>query len=106
MITVLFDDRDLKELIETGYNRKYRNLARDKAFMRRLITVYNTLTAVETTNEYIRFSFLHYEKLKHVELSSVRVMPGRVERILFREQDKGIVITILELDSTHYGNKK
>jgi hypothetical protein len=29
-----------------------------------------------------------------------------VERILFREFDGGIRITVLSLDDTHYGNKK
>ena len=38
--------------------------------------------------------------------SSVRVVNGMVERILFREFDGGIRITVLSLDDTHYGNKK
>jgi hypothetical protein len=29
-----------------------------------------------------------------------------VERIIFREFEGGIRITILDLDNTHYGNKK
>ena len=31
---------------------------------------------------------------------------GMVERILFREFDGGIRITVLSLDDTHFGNKK
>ena len=38
--------------------------------------------------------------------SSIRVVNGMVERILFREFDGGIRITVLGLDDTHYGNKK
>ena len=38
--------------------------------------------------------------------SSIRVVNGMVERILFREFDGGIRITVLSLDDTHYGNKK
>lgn len=30
----------------------------------------------------------------------------RVERLLFRELENGICITIIELNTTHYGNKK
>ncbi len=33
-------------------------------------------------------------------------LEGMVERILFREFDGGISITVLSLDDTHYGNKK
>jgi hypothetical protein len=39
-------------------------------------------------------------------MSSIRVVNGMVERILFREFDGGIIITVLSLDDTHYGNKK
>lgn len=106
MISVRFDDKNLQELITTGYNGKYRIYARDQKFMNRLITVYNVLTSVNNANEYSNFSFLHYERLKHINLSSVRIMPGRVERLLFRETEDGIDITILELNTTHYGNKR
>ena len=42
----------------------------------------------------------------NMNLSSVRVMNGRVERLLFRELEDGIEITIIELNNDHYGNKK
>ena len=52
-------------------------------------------------------SFLHYEQLIGTNgMSSIRVVNGMVERILFREFDGGIRITVLSLDDTHYGNKK
>ena len=52
-------------------------------------------------------SFLHYEQLAGTNgMSSIRVVNGMVERILFREFDGGISITVLSLDDTHYGNKK
>lgn len=63
---------------------------------------------VESTDELKLFSFLHYEKLKHqVEpRSSVRIVNGMVERLLFTETDDGIEVELIEIDSTHYGNKK
>ncbi|HMM18766.1 MAG TPA: hypothetical protein PKC47_14800, partial [Petrimonas sp.] len=63
---------------------------------------------VSNSTELPNFSFLKYEKLKHglSGLSSVRIMSNRVERLIFRETEEGIVITILEIDNTHYGNKK
>jgi hypothetical protein len=106
MITVIFEDLDLEELIFTGENRKYRIYSRDKQFMRHLVTVYNTLCSVDNTSELKIYSFLHYEKLKHKNQSSVRVMNKKVERIIFRETEDGVVITLLELNNDHYGNKK
>ena len=52
---------------------------------------------------------LHYEKLRHQEdkpISSVRLVNGLVERLLFSETDDGIEVELIEIDSTHYGNKK
>lgn len=54
-------------------------------------------------------SYLHYEKLKYQKddpKSSVRLVNGMVERLLFRETDDGIEVELIEIDSTHYGNKK
>lgn len=33
-------------------------------------------------------------------------MNGRVERLIFNELNDGIEIVVLELNVTHYGNKK
>ena len=54
-----------------------------------------------------QFSFLHYENLKYQKepLSSVRLVNGMVERLLFSETEYGIEVKLLEIDSTHYGNK-
>ena len=76
---VIFEDKDLEQLI---------------------------MTAVADTKALNAFSYLHYEKLRGVDVSSVRVMNNRIERVLFRETADGIVITIIDLDDTHYGNKK
>ena len=76
---VIFEDKDLEQLI---------------------------MTAVADTKALSAFSYLHYEKLRGVDVSSVRVMNNRIERVLFRETADGIVITIIDLDDTHYGNKK
>lgn len=105
-MNVIFEDKDLEELICTGQNRKYKKYAKDARFMSALVRVYSTLCATEKASRLVQFSFLHYEQLRGLNLSSVRVMNGRVERILFRETEEGLVITIIDLDDTHYGNKK
>ena len=64
---------------------------------------------VESTDDLKTFSFLHYEKLRYQRdepKSSVRLVNGMVERLLFVETDDGIEVELIEIDSTHYGNKK
>ena len=107
MLQITIIDKDLEELITTGHNSgKYEKLARDKKFVQRLAAVYSTMESVETTDGLKQYSFLHYEKLKYMNLSSVRIMNNRVERLLFTENENKIEITIIELNETHYGNKK
>lgn len=107
MIQITIADEDLLELITTGKNSgKYEKLARDKKFVQRLANVYSTIASVEKTDDLKQYSFLHYEKLKYINQSSVRIMNNRVERLLFIENENGIEITIIEINETHYGNKK
>jgi len=88
--------------------KPYKDYAKNKKFTLNLQTVIETMRSVNNASELVNFSYLKYEKLKHglSGLSSVRIMSNRVERLIFRETEEGIVITILELDNTHYGNKK
>ena len=96
---IKFSDIDLEELINTGYNKKYKNTTVNlEPYVQKVVP------AAEGLGHY---SFLHYEKLaNNVYLSSVRPVNGRVERILFKEIDGGIEILIIELNDDHYGNKK
>lgn len=105
-MNIIFEDKDLEELILTGTNNKYKKYTRDSRFMQALGRMYKLMQTSPNTATLGMYSFLHYEKLKRIGLSSVRVMNGKVERVLFRETEDGIVITIIELDDTHYGNKK
>ena len=107
MIRITFQDEDLQELITTGTNSgKYKKLARDKKFIERLANVYRIMSSVERTSDLEPYSYLHYEKLKYVNMSSVRIMNNRVERLLFIENETGIEIILIEINETHYGNKK
>lgn len=107
MLKVTITDKDLDELIMYGQNKgKYKKLARDAKFVRKLIGIYNLMTTLNDTSELKPLSNLHYEKLKHISLSSVRIMNGRVERLIFKETEDGLEITLIELNQTHYGKKK
>ena len=75
--------------------------------MKALAVAYNYLRLSERASDLRFISFLHYEQLAGTNgMSSIRVVNGMVERILFREFEGGIRITILDLDNTHYGKKK
>ena len=104
---ITFEDTDLEELITTGRNSKYKKYTRNAKFMQALAVAYNYMRTADCTNDLRKISFLHYEQLAGTNgLSSIRVVNGMVERILFREFEGGIQITVLCLDDTHYGKKK
>ena len=108
MISIIIQDADLEELATTGRNHKYKVYARNKRFMDGLSRVLFTIRNAESTASLGNYSFLHYEKLRNLSepLSSVRVVNGMPERLLFREDGNAIEITIIELSTDHYGNKK
>ena len=104
---IVFEDTDLEELITTGRNSKYKKYTRNAKFMKALATAYNYMRLVDVSSDLRAISFLHYEQLAGTNgMSSIRVVNGMVERILFREVEGGISIMVLSLDDTHYGNKK
>lgn len=87
-------------------NREYTLLGRDRSFYDAFVNVINIMKRSTNIAEFKAYSFLHYEKLRGRPESSVRIKNGRVERILFTENENGIEISIIELNTTHYGNKK
>ena len=105
MKVTIIDD-NLLELVETGTNSKYKKYSRDKKFLDKLIFVLNLLKSTSITSDLRKFSFLHYEQLVKNGKSSVRIMNGKVERLIFKEYKDGIEIEVLELDQNHYGRKK
>ncbi|EJX08153.1 hypothetical protein EVA_03733 [gut metagenome] len=70
MIIDILDD-DLRDLIIHGTNSgKYKKIARDKKFVKKLTDIYNLMKSVEHVSRLRNYSFLHYEQLKHISLSS------------------------------------
>lgn len=107
-MNVIFLDDALKELYETGKTKdsRYKKLCRDRRFIEAYIDVVALFESVETTSSLKTFSYLHYEQLRHRPESSVRIMNNRVERLLFTEHEEGIEVKLIEINSTHYGNKR
>lgn len=108
MIDITFLDKDLENFFQYGHcsNNAYNRLARDKRFYISFQNVVNTIMRTENIAELKNYSFLHYERLRYKNESSVRIVNGRVERLLFTENENGIEVSIIKIDETHYGNKK
>ena len=104
-MNVSFEDVELEKLITTHQSKRYKKYTQDKKFLWALDRVFNDLQGVAKCSDLKQLSYLHYEQLKKIDLSSIRVMNGRVERLLFKELDNGIRITIIELDESHYGQR-
>lgn len=105
---ITFKDEALSELYETGKtkDRKYKQLCKNKKLVDGYIRAVSIMYRTETTRELREYSFLHYERLAHDPLSSIRIVNGKVERLLFTETEDGVEVELIEIDSTHYGNKK
>ena len=108
---VIFRDVALSELYETGKtkDRKYKQVCKNRKLVDGYIRAVGIMYNVDSTDDLKPISFLHYEKLKYQHgepKSSVRLVNGMVERLLFTETADGIEVELIEIDSTHYGNKK
>ena len=103
-----FKDEALYELFVTRKttDRKYKHLCKDKKLVDGYINAVNIMRRTETTRELNEYSYLHYKKLAHDPRSSIRIVNGKIERLLFTETEDGVEVELIEIDSTHYGNKK
>lgn len=104
----VFFTKDLEELYTTGRNRKYSAVARNRVLFNGYIRAVQTMILVGKVDELKGYSFLHYEQLRH-ELSgfsSVRLSNAYIHRLIFRETEEGLTIELIEIDNTHYGNKR
>ena len=108
---VIFKEDALRELYETGKTkeRKCKLVCKKKKLVEGFQRAVSIMYHVESTENLKDFSFLHYEKLKYQNKepkSSLRLANGMVERLIFTETEDGIEVELIEIDSTHYGNKK
>lgn len=101
-------DEDLRELIESGQNKKYSSVSKNAALYSGLMRAYQIMEAVNSIDELKLYSFLHYEKLRHEYsgLSSVRLDNRYVHRLIFEVKEDLLTLKLIEIDDTHYGNKK
>lgn len=100
-------NQDLLELFQTGRSKRYREVARSRDLMVGFTRAVKTMMTVNDVDELSRFSYLHYEQLKHQwsGYSSVRLSNSYIHRLIFRETTDGLQVELIEIDDTHYGNK-
>ena len=107
-MNVKFGDKELERLFDTGYSKTYRKIARDKWLLDKFVAIVNTMKIAKDCDNLKLYPSLHYERLKYEYSgkSSVRLSNSYVGRLIFTEEDGGITVNLLEIDETHYGNKK
>lgn len=109
-MNVIFKDKALDEIWQTRKTKdhKYKILCRNSTLVDGYQRAVNLMFTVARVSELGTYSFLHYEKLKHTKepLSSVRIANGHVERLIFKETENGFEVELIEINDTHYGNKK
>ena len=99
---------DLKELLLTGKNRRYKNIANNKELFDGLKRAISYMIAAGNIEDIKAVSFLHYEKLRYSlsGYSSVRLSNRYIHRLIFIEEQDLITLKLITIDDTHYGNKK
>ncbi len=107
---VKFKESALAEIFEYGKTKdaKYKKLCKNGKLVNGFKRAVSIMYSVESTTQLKVFSFLHYEKLRHQGYetkSSVRLVNGMIERLIFTETTDGIEVELIEIDDTHYGNK-
>jgi len=105
---IVFEDDALREIFETGgtSSRKYKKFCKNPILVSGYIRAVKSMEAIDCVGNLRKLSFLHYEHLKNDSRSSVRIVNGRIERLLFYEDENKIKVTLIEIDDSHYGNKK
>ena len=101
-------NRDLLNLYESGSSKEYKDVARNSELLEGFRRAVRTMTLVTSVAELGGFSYLHYEKLKYQwsGFSSVRLSNRYVHRLIFKETDDGLQVEIIDINDTHYGNKR
>ena len=106
MIVIM--SKDLRELFTTGKNRACKEIERNPELRAGFVQAIQIMIMAGSINEIKAYSFLHYEQLRHEwsGYSSVRLSNRYVHRLIFKEIEDRLEIQIIDIDDTHYGNKK
>lgn len=93
---------------EEGYSRKYKRISKDAVLMKGLAEFLFFIQREETTLDVLRSKGRYeYERLKYgfSGYTSLRIVHDRKERLICREVDGGLVLSLIEI-SDHYKVKR
>lgn len=101
-------NEDLLDLYQKGKSRKYKQVERNYELLKGFIRAVDIMTIVQNVTELSDYSYLHYEQLKYewTGYSSVRLSNRYIHRLIFTETEDGLKLKLVEINDTHYGNKK
>lgn len=107
---IIFVNEELRRFVVEGTTTKkvYAKYLKDERFMSKLRFQIDLISVATSFSQLYDISPLHYEKLKYSRsgLTSFRIMKNRVERVICREENDTVSLLILQIDESHYGNKK
>jgi plasmid maintenance system killer protein len=106
-MNIIFKDDAMLEIYQNRKTKdsRYKQFCRKSKLVDGYIRAVKVMCNVESTESLKDFSFLHYEKLRYNNRSSIRIVNGEIERLIFTENEEGIEVELIEIDNTHYGNK-
>lgn len=99
---------ELLKLYTYSKSKEYRDVERNPELLNGFMRAVRSMIIAKSVLELKAISYLHYEKLKYEysDYSSVRLSNRYVHRLLFTETEDGIEVELIDIDDTHYGNKK
>ena len=100
--------QELYKLYTEGKSREYKEVAMNKELYSGFVRAVKSIESAGNVAALKQLSYLHYEKLKYQlnDFSSVRLSNRYVHRLIFKELEDGVQVDLIEIDDTHYGNKK
>ena len=101
-------DQELLDLYQSGKSKRYKEVERNRELLDGFKRAVGLMMTVSDVGELKGFSYLHYEQLKYEwsGKSSVRLSNRYVHRLIFTETNDGLEVELIEIDNTHYGNKR
>ena len=99
---------ELQELYSTGKSKRYKDVVRNPVLYQGFVRAVGVMLLAKDIDTLRNVSTLHYERLKYnySGYSSVRLSNSYVHRLLFTESENGLKVELIQIDDTHYGNKR
>lgn len=91
----VFMDQELLDLYQSGKSKRYKEVERNREL---LDGFKRAVGLMMTVSEQLKYEWSGK--------SSVRISNRYVHRLIFTETNDGLEVELIEIDNTHYGNKR